>query len=78
MVARLQSDGHEGELVPIVDSAFGHERDRNRDAQGVGQLAQCRSRSPSPNAIASKDDGSLGRLDEPGGMGDGRIGGLMV
>ena len=52
VVARLEPDGHQRQLVAVVDGALAHERHRDRDMEGLGERAQAplarRRRTPLP------------------------------
>ena len=51
VVARLEPDGHQREVRPVVDRALAHERRRDRDVQAAGEARAAparRSRRSTP------------------------------
>ena len=76
VVARLEPDGHERQVRPVVDGALAHERDRDRYVQTAGQRPQLRRRAAPQHPVAGQDDRPLGRGDQARRMVDGLVGRL--
>ena len=74
VVARLEPDGHQREVRPVVDRALAHERRRDRDMQAARQRPEFRRGAAAQDAVAGQDDRPFRRGDEARRVGDGLVG----